>query len=263
MSKDLWPLYRWEDGAQIDIVKKNWFGQFGHGLVYTSATNKRFSFDIYEEGRPRSELMWSLSTEELLTASERPACAQIRGFLSDLGIRQHPRSDGLLRVLDRHQPRVQTTLLGPSFIPDEEFDQRYETIEQIWRETRRPDWETPPSEFLGVKDVSLRIEQSGFTLYAHQNLGEQIWLTSEHKGKWNNIYSLNSAKFHLRRLVDQLIGRICIRPESQRAEWESENVERGALLPPFAEPFELYRALDEELPLFWRSSEFLAWVQEM
>lgn len=259
MSKGRWPLYQWEDGAQIDILKTVWTDYTGHCLEYVSPS-RRFLLFFYASGRPRNTTKWMLSTKVLVT--EPKICAQLRGFLADLGIRQHPQSNGLLRLLDSSQ-QVQTTLLGPSFIPDEVFDQRYEQIERIWRETNRPDWETLPCEFLGVGWVSLRIQQPGFVLYAKQNMGEQICLTSEYRGAWNHIYSLKSQLHHLHRLVDLLVDYIPIRPESQRKGWETGNVERGTLLSPFAESFEIYRALDEELPIFWESSEFLPWVQEM
>lgn len=259
MSKGRWPLYRWEDGAQIDIVKTVWTDYTEHCLDFVS-TSKKFLLFIYANGKFPRTARWVLSTK-LLLDSDRHTCAQLRGFLFDLGIRQHPHSDGMLRLLDS-SPQVQTTLLGPSFVPDEVFDQRYEQIEKLWREAKLPSWETFPCEFLGVESVSLRIQQPGVQLHAKQNLGEQIWLTSEHRGLWNHVYS-SKLNFHLHRLVDQLVGRIPIRPESQRAEWEADNVKRGVLLKPFAELFEVYRCLDEELPIFWKSSDFLPWVQEL
>lgn len=52
-----------------------------------------------------------------------------------------------------------------------------------------------------------------------------------------------------------------IRPESEREEWEKENVAPCTLLLPNASEVELYRALGETMPIFWRWDAFVAWTE--
>jgi hypothetical protein len=63
------------------------------------------------------------------------------------------------------------------------------------------------------------------------------------------------------RLVDKICDMFYILPESKREWWERTQVERGTFVIPSPEEVEVFRILEEELPLLWPHETFVPWIE--
>lgn len=128
--------------------------------------------------------------------------------------------------------------MGPTFIPDQTFEQRYEEARKGGR------WKKIYAPFLpGSKIKEL------------------------HNGLWSATFpSLSEIRIReyrsttLEEAVDWLLKETLVFPESQRSAWEAANVERGTWLLPTAEEIEIFHLLDEPLPFTWGYEELERWL---
>lgn len=122
----------------------------------------------------------------------------------------------------------------PFFVPDEEWEDRYERARRhhLGTADHTPDFLGP----VGEMQIWMSPDQQSFKVR---------WIATYSSGGFGSFYIFSS----LEGAVDFIVDRFQIWPESRRREWQ-DSLDRGTFVRPSPEEVEMYRMLDEPLPFF-------------
>ncbi len=246
--KDLGPtLYAWPDGWRVVFSPSRWKERGLNGplvsylfleLLGPRHAEARFILETHDHGRFASFPSYGKSSRDRLFDPEltAPGRKKLTGFVVDVGA-DRPKDTSCLVVPSGYTGwDARPSVPWPNWVPDERWEGRYEEIYEYVGQT----WK---GGYLGVVG-SLEIE------------GES---SGHFQVRWKNERRVFPS---LDLVVDWLCHRYMIRPESERAAWEAENVERGSFIVPTDEEVEVYRMLGEPLPLWWGEEAFEPWLRE-
>lgn len=246
------PVYRWEDGSTVDVV---WWSS--------------------PEGEMRQFLFVSSKAKES----------------GDLRARFSPRTPGEDRMFHVHVPDEWRNKMAGFFLdlggkqdfafgPD---PSPYNSPYPIWMSDK--DWEHRASVLTEGRLIERDPEESDYMMYVARLAESQVL-----PGEWN-IYIMapddwrfvtggkknfskhvpsKSGTYGLpiviraksaKKLVDKICDYFHILPESKRDWWEKTQVERGTFIVPSPEEVEVFRILEEELPLLWPPETFDSWIE--
>lgn len=239
-------VYRWGDGSLVEMPYVAYFGDgpnlkivFSAGLSFTISLNpEKAAFAL---SPPLAILMRASGVPQQEVIERYPQIqAQIRGFLLDLGV--VPNSAG---VLLRGAAGDITT---PFFVSEDLWSRRFE----LAKANRQGNiyFEAAP-DYMQIGNIyRLRI------WYDTHNMNWHIkWMSRE-----VSVRKYTSDTFE--NAVGVVMRESNILPESERANWEEANVERGTFLIPTPEEVEVFRILDEPLPFFLPGEEAQKWIKE-
>lgn len=242
----------------------------------------------------RRQLGQSLrKSDYVLEAAHGPAAHQLRGFLRDAGVgRKTVHALDLVSVL-RPPPLWDVAGGGaepalaeePFFVPDQVWATRYDEAA-----LRVSDWErmdpTSRERLYGTRARSFGppegVHSSSLPDYlgvvpffdvhvvppiltgkrSHALSREEFWSV-----RWilpgvsNSLHYYENAPT-LEEAVDQFLRTRLVLPQSEKEAWDAAHVEYGTWVCPAADEVELFRMLDEPLPLFWASDQLYEWVSE-
>lgn len=176
---------------------------------------------------------------------------KLLGFLLDLGV-SYPTDAPQRSLIQRGDQRTDYALY-PRFVSDIRWEGRYEEAERFVLKRIDGEWKT-------AEDIKTRRYLDLLKNFQIHPPGFRI------SDKWDVTYSMaatwpmESLYFHA--LVDKVLDEELILPESSRTAWEAANVERGSFLIPSPEEIELFRLLDERLPLLLPVKQLEEWLQE-
>lgn len=247
-------VYDWEDGCQIAFIP---------------AANGVVSQFVFKKNPKviRLRLYWkpltrSLSTSPSQTTTVHPPqicdsdVKKIRGFLLDAGF-PHRKGPNLVSIDGNDK---NTRIFYPKWIQEDRWSQRYEEAAQrvILGRPNIGEWPTPATDFLGHAE-NVVIFKDRFVSRTRGSFPFKIW--------WGN-YKVSPEKeargaelvSTIEEAVDIITSSKLLLPESARFGWERANVTRGDFVLPSQEEVEVFRILDQELPLLLSSKEFEEWI---
>jgi hypothetical protein len=167
------------------------------------------------------------------------------GFLVDAGAST---------VRDGHllQSRGDYDLRLPAFVPDDQWENRYQIARDVHVSDRFHLQEAP--RYLGrVRDLQLCSPQPGDTLWRVRWSDRGSTRAPLPGVGVKTVFAANS----LEQAVDLVVEQNLALPESKKGEWDRENVEHGVFVLPSPEEVEVFRILEEPLPFFlpWKQAE--------
>lgn len=125
----------------------------------------------------------------------------------------------------------------PIYVPDELWGNRYEQIDQIAQSKEKT------GEFLLWK-VNIRLRDFVVIVL---DPGTQY---------------IRQEGTSIKEVIDDILAEYLILPQSCQDAWESQNAEHGSWVLPSQEEVEIYRALGEQLPFWWKAADLETWLQE-
>lgn len=244
-------VYRWEDGSYAHVDWWSLPSQEMRKFMFTSMTMKDPYVQVsFNPWMPSEDRMFQCFVPDEWRA-------KMAGFLMDLGGKQN-------------------FALGPDPSP-------HTSPYPVWMSNE--DWENRAHVLAKGKLVEKELEESDY-LAPVSGLRESRVLP----GEWY-IYVLSADDWrfvtgpkcsHFKRLPaktgkyglpfvlraksqQKLVDKICsyyhILPESKREWWERTQIERGTFVLPSPEEVEVFRILEEELPLLWPPETFEPWIE--
>jgi len=262
-------IYEWADGSDAVVRLENFQGAVGdadlvvrwRGLGVDPVNGQNydpiFAFDPFEnrdepgEMRDR-QILANHYAQSFPTALRK----KLLGLFLDLGVGRPCSSPDLVSTQVGNEPTVPC----PRFIPDDLWARRYEEARLVIS-----DFEKLQEPYLGevrclhiANHVGLGYVQPWRAIWNFERLavshGQPL------RARWYFKRSAMSDSFE--GVVDRVLDREMILPESERTGWEAAHVERGTLLLPTREEVELFRLLGEPLPFWWPQVKLAEWLRE-
>ncbi len=236
-------VYRWSDDVRIEL---KFIGLVGDVTAQFSLWRKGEQQALFGCG-PRVQTSEDFPFVVGFFQSRKKTNSQyLRGFLLDVfpsGRKLHH----LLKIAESNTPMLPA---GPSYVPDDVWERRYEIGKEYVLGTSR---EVPSEPFLGVSP-RLRLYQMG-------------WRSPRDRDKWvavdnYHVGGITAGASSFEQAVDEVSKAYMVAPESRRGEWEQGNVRRGSWVDPSAEEVELYQMLGEKNPLLWDPIWLYGWYLE-
>lgn len=173
------------------------------------------------------------------------------GLFLDLGIERPGSFQSSLVSWSSGDPVV----VYPRFVPDDRWAARYDEA-RAWLDSGTKDDLLDEVPFFYLYRGKL-----AFKTFVNRPM-ETTKLTDE---GWTAVWRANEGSstwsMTLEGAVDEALFRELVLPESKRAAWEAERVERGTMLVPTAEEEEVFRLLGETLPFWWSSDRLVEWLR--
>jgi hypothetical protein len=245
-------IYVWEDGSRVDMeVRQRHSWKERYFLFITPNEEEKATANFYPETSPE-ERLFHLSVSEGFWS-------KVAGFFLDLGGRQDfaPSSEVSVSIHDSPYPiwmsdddwehRVSVLTQGRLLQPSEEYPNRLVLVDNVsesW--ILKGEWYV---YIMGPKDWR-------FVSGDDKKYTRQVPSATGESGR-PIVIRAQSAKL----LVDKICDHFRILPESKREWWEKTQVERGTFVIPSPEEVEVFRILEEELPLLWPHETFVPWIE--
>lgn len=244
-------IYAWEDGYRVHSAPST--GQLSQFIFRTP---KVVRLRLYWD--PQSRVLSTMPNPSLWVHPPKMSedeIRKIRGFILDAGF---PRAKGP-NLVDTGSEDKETKIYYPKWIGEERWGQRYEEAERRVVVGRPPKieekWPTFPEDFLGhVENVMLFRDR--FVSKTRGPFPLKIWWGSWTVSQENGSDLVDSV----REAVDIITDRRLLLPESAREAWEKTNVSKGEFILPSPEEVEVFRILDQELPLLLPHQELSEWI---
>jgi hypothetical protein len=239
-------VYQWSDGSLVEMSP---ITQFGEGarlrLVFPGAVSFMISLNpdraAFASSPSLANLMRQRGVSEEGVIEKYPQIqAQIRGLLLDLGVAPN-RAGVLLRG-------ASGDITTPFFVSEDLWRRRFDLAKD--QSIGGNSFEAVP-DYMGIGNI--------YRLEIRYDSWKMNWRISWASGESGGEVSTTSDTFE--NAVGLVMKSNNIRPESARAAWEAEFVERGTFLIPTPEEVEVFRILDEPLPFFLPGDEAGKWVR--
>jgi hypothetical protein len=243
-------VYRWSDGSFVEITK--FADGTGLRLFFSGFLDYLSSFMIslsperkaYAASPSLTNLMRAKGVPQQEVVEKYPQIqAKIRGLLLDLGVA--PNTAGTLLRGDAGNIAV------PFFISEDLWNRRFELAKD--QSIGDDSFEAVP-DYMGIGNI--------YRLQIRYDSWSMNWRISWMSGRSGGaVYARKFTSDTFENAVGVVMKNSNIHPESDRAVWETEFVERGTFLIPTPEEVEVFRILDEPLPFFLPRDEAGKWFK--
>ncbi len=246
-------IYTWEDGSRVDVRWWSGFvegGERRHFLFIAPSEDQKADASFNPKMSPEERMFHVHVSDEWRS--------KIAGFFLDLGGNHDFAFNPDVSANNSPYPiwmsdedwgqRIFLLTKGRLFETDKEDPDRFELISDLAESfILKGEWNV---YIMGPKDW--RFVSGNTRNYVKQvpNRTGQFGLPI--------VIRAQSAK----RLVDKICEYFHILPESKREWWEKTQVERGTFVIPSPEEVEVFRILEEELPLLWPQETFEPWIED-
>lgn len=236
-------IYAWKDGSEAALVLHLGESDRVVEVVVRSGDNARdMTLQIYEVHRTFSV---GYQDDPLSRMFEK----KLRGLLFDMGAsRPNENSPGMISDSERGSVLVS----WPRWISEEVWANRIEAAkEHVYTSLPAANHR---KTFMGIP---------GFALVESLPPGEtradpRLW-TGGWKAAWWGETTWSET---LEGAVDAALEMNFVLPDSRREQWEADNIERGVFVLPTPEEVEVFKILDEPMPIWWPFDQLLAWIRE-
>ncbi len=256
-------IYRWADGsvAYFHRFEDELDGSVEKKILIESATSS-WKHPETEELTSVFELIIGKESGSFLDANlgfpdiPEEVEKKVRGLFLDLGIEVWGVHTGIVSGNWVQYPR---------WVDDETWDRRYE----LAKEFLTPEGAVGPlveeRSFMGVPGFFINRGWVDLDESDRYNCGAPAVFKLGRKQGFTAFWLRTSwmKALTLEALVDTFLEqKFLVLPESRRASWEAEHVERGTNVLPTREEIELYQMLGEPNPLLWPVDRLVAWFEE-
>jgi hypothetical protein len=236
-------IYTWRDGSEAALVLHLGESDRVVEVVVRSGDNARdMTLQVYEVHRTFSV---GYQDDPLSRMFEK----KLRGLLLDMGAsRPNENFPGMISDSER----------GSVFVPWPRW-----ISEEVWANRVDAAKEHVYTSLPAVNHRKIFMGIPGFALVESLPPGEtradpRLW-TGGWKAAWWGETTWSET---LEGAVDAALEKNFVLSEARREQWEADNIERGVFVLPTPEEVEVFKILDEPLPIWWPFDQLLAWLRE-
>lgn len=251
-------VYEWPDGVFVEMIVRRDSGLYGalFSIRRPDSSAPLFTMELVARAfQKKFELPMMVAFKSGSTSRpiDRAYLPKLIGFLLDLGVRRYPTSIHRRSLIakDGGPSQKEDYAPYPRFVPDIRWESRYEEAKRF----------TQREHLAWSVEADLVTEKYLGLLKSFEILPPEFYLDDI----WHATYSsmaiehIESTYFH--GLIDRVLDEELILPESGKTAWEAAHVERGTFVLPSQEEVEVYRILDEMLPLLLPMEQLEEWLR--
>jgi hypothetical protein len=253
-------VYEWPDGVFVEMIVRRDSGLYGalFSIRRPDPSAPLFTMELVArafQGKFESPMMIAFKSGSTSKPIDSAFLPKLLGFLLDLGaeVRRYPTRIPRRSLIpkDGGPSQKEDYAPYPRFVSDIRWENRYEEAKRF----------TQREHLVWSAEADLRTENYLGLLRNFEILPPEFYLDDI----WHATYSsmaiehIESAYFH--GLIDRVLDEELILPESSKSAWEAAHVERGTFVLPSQEQVEVYRILDEMLPLLLPMEQLEEWLR--